>query len=309
MELRAAVFSNWGYKLAALVIVSLLWLSLSADERQSQPVPTLVSVEVLDSAWVLVSAPQEVSTTFQGRNRDLLGLLINQPEVPVVIDSVTGPTMRLELEADRVRYDRELDVRATSIVPRELTLDFEQRAERRVAVVAEIDAVPATGFTVLRPISVSPDTVTVRGPASELEQITRVATRRIGLDDISTTVVRDVPIELPTGVRSVTVDPSSALVTVEVDSLVILRQRLPVVLAGPGSDDAVVTPDSVEAVIRGAATAVRMQMESLDHVEARLERPLDGPVRGSVRTALPDSGFVSVRLTPAEVLVQPDRGP
>ena len=33
-------FSNWGYKLAALVIVSLLWLSLSADERQSQPVRT-----------------------------------------------------------------------------------------------------------------------------------------------------------------------------------------------------------------------------------------------------------------------------
>ena len=42
MDLRVAIFSNWGYKLAALVIVSLLWLSLSADERQSQPVRTLV---------------------------------------------------------------------------------------------------------------------------------------------------------------------------------------------------------------------------------------------------------------------------
>ena len=227
----------------------------------------------------------------------------------VVIDSVTDPSMQVGLDADRVRYDRELDVRATSIVPREISLAFEQRAERRVAVVAELDAVPATGFTVLRPISVSPDTVTVRGPASELEKITRVATRRIGLEEISTTVMRDVPIELPTGVHSVTVEPSTALVTVEVDSLVILRQRLPVRITGPGSEGAVATPDSVEAVIRGAARAVRMQMESLDGVEARLDRAPEGQVRVPVGTALPDSGFVSVRLTPSEVLVQPGQGP
>ena len=121
MDLRVAIFSNWGYKLAALVIVSLLWLSLSADERQSEPVRTLVAVEVLDSAWVLVAAPEEVSTTFQGRNRDLLGLLVNEPQISVVIDSVTESTMRVELDESRVRYDRELDVRPTSIVPRTLT--------------------------------------------------------------------------------------------------------------------------------------------------------------------------------------------
>ena len=97
MDLRVAIFSNWGYKLASLVVVSLLWLSLSADERQSQPVRTLVTVEVLDSAWVLVNASQEVSTTFQGRNRDLLGLLVNEPEIPVVIDSVTEATMEVDL--------------------------------------------------------------------------------------------------------------------------------------------------------------------------------------------------------------------
>ena len=309
MDIRAEVFSNWGYKLAALVIVSLLWLSLSADERQSQPVRTRVSVEVLDTAWVLVNVPEEVSTTFQGRNRDLLGLLVNEPEISVVIDSVTEATMRVELDEARVRYDRELDVRPTTIVPRALTLQFERRAERRVPVVAEIDAVPASGFTILRPILVSPDTVTVRGPASEVERITRVATRRIGLEDIANTVMRDLPIELPTGVRSVSVEPASALVTIEVDSLVILRKRLPVQLTGPGSQGASVTPDSVEAVIRGAATAVRMQLEALDHAVAELSSSPDGPTRVPVRTTLPDSGFVSVRLSPPEVTVRPSAGP
>ena len=217
--------------------------------------------------------------------------------------------MEVDLNPARVRYDRELDVRPTSIVPRSLTLQFEQRAERRVPVVAEVDAVAATGFTVLRPILVSPDSVTVRGPASEVERIARVATRRIGLEDIANTVMRDLPIELPTGVRSVSVEPASALVTVEVDSLVILRKLLPVRLTGPGSQGASATPDSVEAVIRGAATAVRMQLEALDHAVAELADPPDGPIRVPVSTTFPDSGFVSVRLSPPEVTVQPGSGP
>lgn len=309
MDLRTAILSNWGYKLAALLIVSLLWLSLSADERQSQPVRTLVSVEVLDSAWVLVNAPTEVSTTFQGRNRDLAGLLVNEPAIPIVIDSVVDPEMRVDLDLSRVRYDRELDVRPTAIVPRTLALQFEQRAERRVPVVAEIDAIPATGFTILRPILVSPDTITVRGPASEVEGITRVATRRIRLEDVAATVIRDLPIELPTGVRSVDVEPNSALVTVEVDSLLILTKRVPVRLMGAGTDGLVVVPDSVDAVIRGAATAVRGRMTALQEVEVRLVAPADVPQRIDLEPSVADSGSVSVRFTPKDVFVQPESSP
>ena len=305
MDLRTAIFSNWGYKLAAFVIVSLLWLSLSADERQAQPVRTLVTVEVLDSAWVLVNAPTEVSTTFQGRARDLAALLMNEPAIPVVIDSVPDIEMRVDLDLARVRYDRDLDVRPTSIVPRSVELQFERRAERRVPVVAEIDAIPATGFTVLRPILVSPDTVTVRGPASEVGSITRVATRRIRLEEVSNTVMRDLQIELPTGVKSVSVEPASALVTVEVDSLLILTRRVPVRLVGTNADGLYVTPDSVDAVIRGAATAVRRRLEALEYVEVRLESAEDLPTRIPLAAASADSGFVSVRFMPQEVFVQP----
>jgi YbbR domain-containing protein len=309
MDLRGAIFSNWGYKLAAFVIVSLLWLSLSADERQSQPVRTLVAVEVLDSAWVLVSPPTEVSATFQGRNRDLAALLVNEPEIPIVIDSVLGTEMRVELDLSRVRYDRELDVRPTSVLPRSLELQFERRAERRVPVVAEIDAIPANGFTVLRPILVSPDTVTVRGPASEVESITRVATRRIRLEEVANTVMRDLPIEIPTGVRSVSVDPASALVTVEVDSLLILTRRVPVRLVGAGTGGLQVTPDSVDAVIRGAATAVRRRLEAFDYVEAPLDDPTDLPTRITLAAETSEGGFLSVRFVPPDVFVQPGPSP
>ena len=154
---------HWLYKVGAVFIVFLLWLDLTAGERQSQEVVTRLIIDVQDSAWVLLEAPDAVATTFQGRNRDLLALIGDDPEVRIGIREVTGPVMRLALDPDQVVYDRELGVRATLVVPTSIELRFEQLAERRVLVVADLVTVPAMGFTVMRPLLVEPDSVTVRG--------------------------------------------------------------------------------------------------------------------------------------------------
>jgi len=305
VSLRSALVSNWGYKLAALLVVSLLWLNLTADERQAQPVSTRLAVQVLDTAWVLVEAPEEVSTTFQGRNRELLNLLIEPPELPVVVDSVRGESMRVDLEASQVRYNRDLDVRPTTVVPGAVRLQFERRAVSRVPVVADLETEPASGFTVLRPFLVSPDSVTIRGPVSEVERIGRVATRRVRLEDLNHPVMRDLPVELPAAARAVSVEPSSVLVTVDVDSLVIRRIRLPVRVLGPGSDRARVSPESVQVILRGAASAVERQVAELESAVAELGARPTGPVRVPVVVTLLETGYVSATVTPAEATVSP----
>jgi len=305
VSLRSALVSNWGYKLAALLVVSLLWLNLTADERQAQPVSTRLAVQVLDTAWVLVEAPEEVSTTFQGRNRELLNLLIEPPELPVVVDSVRGESMRVDLEASQVRYNRDLDVRPTTVVPGAVRLQFERRAVSRVPVVADLETEPASGFTVLRPFLVSPDSVTIRGPVSEVERIGRVATRRVRLEDLTHPVMRDLPVELPAAARAVSVEPSSVLVTVDVDSLVIRRIRLPVRVLGPGSDRARVNPESVQVILRGAASAVERQVAELESAVAELGARPTGPVRVPVVVTLLETGYVSATVTPAEATVSP----
>jgi YbbR domain-containing protein len=305
VSLRSALVSNWGYKLAALLVVSLLWLNLTADERQAQPVSTRLAVQVLDTAWVLVEAPEEVSTTFQGRNRELLNLLIEPPELPVVVDSVRGESMRVDLEASQVRYNRDLDVRPTTVVPGAVRLQFERRAVSRVPVVADLETEPASGFTVLRPFLVSPDSVTIRGPVSEVERIGRVATRRVRLEDLTHPVMRDLPVELPAAARAVSVEPSSVLVTVDVDSLVIRRIRLPVRVLGPGSDRARVSPESVQVILRGAASAVERQVAELESAVAELGARPTGPVRVPVVVTLLETGYVSATVTPAEATVSP----
>ncbi len=297
---------HWPYKLAAFFIVFLLWLDLAAGERQSQEVVTRLVIDVQDSAWVLLEAPDAVATTFQGRNRDLLALIGDDPEVRIGIREVSSPVMRLALEPDQVVYDRELGVRATLVVPTSIELRFEQLAERRVPVVADLVTVPAMGFTVMRPLLVEPDSVTIRGGASQIEPIRQVATRRVSLEDLQYAVMRDVPLELPTGVRGVEIEPPSVLVTVPVDSLVVRQVRLPIRVSGAAAESVRIQPDSVDVVVRGAAAAVRRQLDSISWASVQVDAVPSGPQLAPVAVELTSGGFVSASARPEQVTVRPE---
>jgi YbbR domain-containing protein len=117
--------------------------------------------------------------------------------------------------------------------------------------------------------------------------------------------MRDLPVELPAAARAVSVEPSSVLVTVDVDSLVIRRIRLPVRVLGPGSDRARVNPESVQVILRGAASAVERQVAELESAVAELGARPTGPVRVPVVVTLLETGYVSATVTPAEATVSP----
>lgn len=303
---RSFLRDNWLYKLAAVLIVFLLWLDLTSGERQSQEVATRLTVEVQDSAWVLVDAPDQVATTFQGRNRDLLTIMAEEPEIRLPIPQVTGPTMRVPLDADQVIYDREVGVRATLVVPTSLELEFERLAERRVPVAADLVTIPALGYTVGRQILLDPDSVTVRGGESQVARVDRVTTRRVTLEGLENPVLRDIPLVAPAGVRGLELDPPSVLVTVPVDSLVVRQVRLAVRAVGAGADRVRVDPDTVNAVIRGAWSAVRRQIDSIPWVVVRVDRTPDGPTSLPLEAELASGGFVQVTPNPAEVTVRPE---
>lgn len=304
MNWRAILLENLGFKLAALAVVAMLWVSVTADERQAQPVPTALSVDVRDTTWILVESPGDVSTTFQGRNRELLGLLMERPVVTLQVDSVTGEQMRVALPVDRVEYNRDLGVVPSFISPPAVDLRFERRRSIRLPVVADVEAVPAPGFTVVQPLTVEPESVTVRGPASWIEGLTRVSTRSIRLDDLSTTVMRDVPLELPAEVPGVEADPSAVLVTVSLDSLVVREFRVPVRVTGAAGEFAMVRPDSVTVTLRGAAVAVEERAASLEAVDVEVRNRPERTYQVTLRVEAIE-GPVGVTVEPATATVEP----
>lgn len=305
MNWRALLLDNIGFKLAALVVVAMLWVSVTADERQAQPVPTALSVEVRDTAWILVESPAEVSTTFTGRNRELLGLLMERPVATLEVDSVTGEQMRVALPVDRVEYDRDLGVVPSFITPPAIDLRFERRRSVRVPVVADVETVAAPGFTVVRPITVEPESVTVRGPASWIDGLTRLSTRSVRLDDLSNSVIRDIPVDVPSAVPGAEVEPSAVLVTVTLDSLVVRELRLPVRLVGAGAELARVEPDSAAVTLRGVAAAVDRLVGGVDAVEVEVTTPPERAYDVTLRLGVDADGPVAVTLEPPTATVEP----
>lgn len=305
MNWRGIFVENIGFKLSALVVVAILWVSVTADERQAQPVPTVVDVRVQDTSWVLVEGPEEVNTTFQGRNRELLGLLMDRPVVHVEVDSVTGERMRVPLPVDQVSYNRDLGVVPSFITPPAAELRFEHRRSARVPVVPDVDASPAAGYTVVQPIGVQPESVTVRGPESWIESLTRISTRPVTLEDLSNTVIRDIPLDLPEGIPGVEAEPGTVLVTVSLDSLVVREYRVPVRLTGGGSSFARVEPDSVTVSLRGVAAAVEQVADSLTSLAVDVPARPDEPYEAQLSSDVTDEGPVVVGLEPASVKISP----
>lgn len=305
MNWRSTFLDNLGFKVAAFVVVAMLWISVTADERQAQPVRTVVSVDVSDTTWVLVEYDREVNTTFTGRNRELLGLLMEEPVVGIEVDSVTGERMRVPLPVDRVEYDRDLGVVPSFIVPPAIDLRFERRVSARVPVTSAVEPVAAPGYVVTERITVEPGSVTVRGPATWIEDVSRLRTRAVRLEDLSNTVIRDVPLDLPEDVPGASADPSTVLVTVGVDSLIQRDLRVPVRLTGPGADAGTVEPESVSVSLRGAAGAVERWIEDVPAIEVELSAP--PAARSAVRLGAGDrsESKVGVVFDPAAVTIGP----
>lgn len=103
----------------------------------------------------------------------------------------------------------------------------EEKFTRTVAVSPELSGVPAPGFNVTG-VSVSPQTVTIRGDEAFVQGTISIPTKPVSIDGESEDVVRTVSLDLPSGVEvaggvsvvTVTVKLTAAQGTIEIGSAV-----------------------------------------------------------------------------------------
>lgn len=327
MNWKAAFTENWPYKVAALVLAVLLWFNVSADqERPDQPVPTRLEFQVQDSAWMPVQwispaesewrngLPTEVRTVFSGARGGFFGFIGDRPVLPVTIEDVTGPEMRIRLEPGMVRYDPDTNLNPIGVRPDELTLRFERVVEKRVPVTVDIRASAAPGYTIVGGPSLERDSVRVRGASSDVESLTHVQTESISLEGLRETVTRQLPLRAPSGLSTIRVSPPQVLATFTVDSLV---QRRFTVRVSPreGSTDLVrFTPPDVSVSVRGARSV--LQGLAGNEIRAFVELPrgaggrprIPGEVRLPVDVRLPEGLSATATAEPPTVTVVPVEG-
>lgn len=307
MNWQSLFLENWPYKVAAAVLALLLWFNVTAEERQELPVPTRLQVESRDESWVVVGQTEDVRTLFQGRRGDVMGLSVTgqQPVIRQVIDSVTGPRMRLDLSADQVDYNRSLSVRPVAVEPEVAQVRLERRESRRLPVHPSVEASAADGYSIRRPIAVQPESVTVSGARSEVNSLDRVTTEPVTMEELGRTVTRELRLRLPAGIRHASVEPTTVLATVEVDTLVERTLTLPLSVRGAAAEVTTTATDSVAVTLRGPRGAV--EALTVDALEAWVEveeTPDEEGVTGTVRIEVPEGAQLTAIPEPSEVALR-----
>jgi len=308
VDLQSMFMEKWPYKIAAIVLSVLVWLNVTANrETQGRPISTRLEVEVQDSAWAISDVQAEVTTIFQGRSGDIVALM-NAPVLRASIESVEDSIVELTLDVEDVEYDRSLSVLATSVSPPRVSVRLEPRVVRMVPVLPMNEATPEDGFAVARTL-VLPDSIRLSGPASAVEPVVAVATERLDLGQIRETVTRTVGLQAPEGPPSMTLQPEQVTLTVEVDSLIVRRFQLTVLIAGDGAAGVAVDPPVVVVDVTGAARIVASLAAADLSATVRIAGTLTAPQTSPVQIRLPAGVNVRAIAQPAEVTVTPPSAP
>lgn len=182
--LREIFVEDLGLKLLALAITLVLWYAVTG-----QRTPTtrhLLNVHLnfdLPRDMEISNDPRmEIEVTLAGNKYDLERIDETRLVANVDVKDFTPAERTVQLTPERVALGLPDGVRVESIEPDTIPLRLEQRVEREVEVEVRQEGSLPEGYE-LREIKVSPARVRVRGPASRVSALQKIATEAVSLGD------------------------------------------------------------------------------------------------------------------------------
>lgn len=205
-------FRNFGLKIAALALGTLLWFTVSGHQIERR-----ISVPL---SFRNVPAPLEMTgeqterVSVHVRGDDNIVSALTEGALRVVVDLAGGQSGAniMPLRTDQVAAPAGVEV--MQVDPGTVTVTLERAVQINVPVRATIEGQPAPGFTV-GAISIEPSTVTVGGPESRIAQPIVVITERVLLEGRSSRVVQEVGVGVSDSQLRV-LGPHAVRVTIDV---------------------------------------------------------------------------------------------
>jgi YbbR domain-containing protein len=295
---------NWMYMLTGLLISVFLWVAVSADTVGQQTVLADLVVINADRRYVLtrqVPASNEVSVEFTGRAGDLALLSVSRPQIIVAIDSVDAAQQEVALEPAMVRGGggRDLgEVRAVSVRPNKLSLEFERRSERVVPVVPRVRISLAEGYAFADSPRADPSVVAVVGPEPSVQSIDSVVTVLYERGRVRESVNADLPLSAEEYDSLVSFSLPRVRVTVPIEAIVERTfPGVPVRLSGAGAGEIRIEPSLVDVRIIGPSSRVEaVRAEDLSP-EVRFRGPAEIGRLLPISLSVPDP-FLTVTVEP-----------
>ena len=300
--MRYHPFRQLGLKLLAVVLASVLWLTVAGEHvvERSLRVP-LEFRNIPEALEIVGDAPDSVDVRLRGSSAVLSR--VQSGEIVAVLDLATARagSRLFHLRADEVRAPFGVDV--AQVVPSTLALELEKSARRRVPVVPAVEGDPAPGFVVGRVVA-DPASVEIIGPDSRVRQVAEATTEPVSVKDARARVRDGVTVGVVDASVRLT-QAQTAQVTVEIWPAPVERQlaEVPVRYRNLGTGlRASLSPQLARVTVRGAKDALGALRA--DSVETFVDLAGLGSGRYNLRVQVePAESFGVVLIDPAVVAV------
>lgn len=259
------LFADWGLKLGAVLLGGGLWLyAISGHSfHRELDIPLVVADPANPTGGfpiVLASPPPAtVRVVVKGVGMDLLRTSASDLELRVAPKSRGPGTLPVRLSEDQVVVPSEYDIGVERVVePRVLSLQVDRRAERSFPVRPMVDLRVADAYTRVGGVRVSPDSVRMVGPASQMRSVEAVETDSLLEQELTADVDRMVAVRPPPDTMIRLSDGESGEVRIIVDVQELAEYEIPevpvAVRGGPAG--AAASPPRVTVRVRGGADLI-----------------------------------------------------
>jgi len=208
--------SNAGLKLLSVFLAFVVWLVVSAPRRENvseRAFAAPLSLAGMPREMVITTAvPDTVSVRLRGRSSDLRALSSQNLEVTLDLRWVQPGEAQVTLRPQAINVPP--DVEVVSIDPNRVHFRVEQLRQRAVPIRPFLVGSPPAGFVAGDPTMV-PDQALVTGPASQVRNVSEVATERIIMTGRSATFTQSVAVVSDTPLVRI-IEPLTTQVTVPV---------------------------------------------------------------------------------------------
>jgi len=249
-------FRNFGLKVLALAIAGLLWFTMAGEHVVERIVRVPLEMQNRPERLELVgNPPDQVEVRLRGSS----GLLSRlQPgDIVAILDlEAARPGARLfHLRTDQVRSP--FGVTVSQVIPQTVSLAFEVGETRVVPIRPDVEGEPAPGY-LLGKITVSPSSVEVVGPSSDLHALREATTEPIPVDGATRTLDESVTVGVDDSALRLRA-PLTAKVTVEILPAPIERTFAGVRIESrntPAGAAGIASPGTVTIWVRGGRDAL-----------------------------------------------------
>jgi YbbR domain-containing protein len=255
-RLVGMVRHNTGLKLVSLGLACFLWYSINELERDAErQVEMPVAIRKVPQGLIVtdLSPAKGVTVTLRGP-RTILDS-VDEGKTRLVVDLSSANEGKVSVDLNRAILNPELPrrLKAVRMSPVRLDARLEPLAKRRMKVTAALMGDPAAGYEATA--SVTPDHVEVTGPASTVNALDDVGTRRIDIAGLTGSTERNALLEPPGDFVTVVPDRVRVSLTVQEKSVEQDFKRVPIALIN-GGDAARINPAEVTLRVKGPELAM-----------------------------------------------------